>query len=433
MTSIPIEGVVLQLKSMNIHNVVTFPFPTPPSPDALRRAEQLLVRLGALDSDARRITDLGRTMSQFPLAPRFSRMLILGRQGGCLPLAVALVATLTVGSPFVVIPDDSTDTETDVDRRGMQAFSPNGSVGSDILRQLRAVVAYDNAADPVQFCAAHALRPKAMQEIAQLRAQLAGIAATALGDESALANGRLSPPSREQEILLCQVLLCGFMDQVALRLPPDAKAPRGAYRTLSAEGYAFIHPSSVLSHAFPQFCVYTDIVQSAGSGGARRHLKGVTEVKPTWLARLGGAMCTYSEPLENPAPHYDEAKDAIMCVCEALYGAPLWRLPPTVMEHPPGKAKSAHFAKALLDGKIVAALKPFESKWSSKTTILLRPWSLAKAVDIVNVINNAGIASRKALLERWASEPGFLLAQVMAWTNDQAAQAALRLMWPPTK
>ena len=42
------------------------------------------------------ITTLGRTMVQFPVAPRFAKMLSLGRQHGCLPYIIAIVATLSV-------------------------------------------------------------------------------------------------------------------------------------------------------------------------------------------------------------------------------------------------------------------------------------------------------------------------------------------------
>ena len=44
----PIDGVVLQMKSMHIDAVVNFPFPTPPDRQSLRKAETVLSRLGAL-------------------------------------------------------------------------------------------------------------------------------------------------------------------------------------------------------------------------------------------------------------------------------------------------------------------------------------------------------------------------------------------------
>lgn len=101
----PIDGVVLQMKSMHIDAVVNFPFPTPPDRHSLRKAETVLSRLGALADaaieNANQITDIGRAMSLFPLSPRFSRMLVSGRQHGCLPYVVTIVSILSVGDPFI--------------------------------------------------------------------------------------------------------------------------------------------------------------------------------------------------------------------------------------------------------------------------------------------------------------------------------------------
>ena len=107
----PIEGVVLQMKSMNVDAVVNFPFPTPPDRAALKKAETLLQHLGALQVHSptistksvagSSITDVGKAMAMFPIAPRLAKMLVTGRQHGCLPYVVVLVAALTVGDPFL--------------------------------------------------------------------------------------------------------------------------------------------------------------------------------------------------------------------------------------------------------------------------------------------------------------------------------------------
>jgi ATP-dependent RNA helicase DHX37/DHR1 len=71
----PIDGVVLQMKSMFIDNVVNFPFPTPPDREDLKQSERRLVYLNALEnSNKKSITDLGKTMSIFPLVPRLAKM-----------------------------------------------------------------------------------------------------------------------------------------------------------------------------------------------------------------------------------------------------------------------------------------------------------------------------------------------------------------------
>lgn len=83
----------------------------------IQAAERLLVNLGALtttENDGRIqrptaaksqnvvpvITSLGRTMAQFPVAPRYAKMLALGRQHGCLPYIIAIVASLSVKEIF---------------------------------------------------------------------------------------------------------------------------------------------------------------------------------------------------------------------------------------------------------------------------------------------------------------------------------------------
>ena len=104
----PIDGVVLQMKSMHIDTVVNFPFPTPPERPALLKAEKTLVYLGALRIPSSpssqmegQISELGRAMALFPLSPRFSRMLVSGQQQGCLPYAICIVSAMSVGDPFI--------------------------------------------------------------------------------------------------------------------------------------------------------------------------------------------------------------------------------------------------------------------------------------------------------------------------------------------
>jgi ATP-dependent RNA helicase DHX37/DHR1 len=108
---VPIEGVVLQMKSMHIDTVVNFPFPTPPDRHSLAKAETVLTHLGAINPAAKQpshkqlasghITELGKAMSLFPLSPRFSKMILAGRQYGCLPYVIAIVSALSIGDPFL--------------------------------------------------------------------------------------------------------------------------------------------------------------------------------------------------------------------------------------------------------------------------------------------------------------------------------------------
>lgn len=47
----PIDNVILQMKSMKIDKITSFPFPTPPNKQTILEAERRLNLLGALEAD----------------------------------------------------------------------------------------------------------------------------------------------------------------------------------------------------------------------------------------------------------------------------------------------------------------------------------------------------------------------------------------------
>ncbi|KAI9832523.1 MAG: hypothetical protein M1819_004312 [Sarea resinae] len=263
----PIEGVVLQLKSMDLQHVINFPFPTPPDRTSLVKAERLLTYLGALSSDGGKITSTGRTLSTYPLSPRFSKMLALAHHHNCTAYAIALVAALAV--PDLLIPENQLDlrppqpetrtnddddddepvrhlwTESDnlaASARAQRQKSYNkahAALGaqdpsSDALKLFTAICAAAHAPDADAFAASMFLRPKALHEAEQLRRQLHDIvrANTAItGTTTAAAAGpyqaRLPQPSKTHLAVLKQLLVAGFIDHVALRAdlapnPPES-------------------------------------------------------------------------------------------------------------------------------------------------------------------------------------------------------------------
>ena len=202
------------MKCMHIDAVANFPFPTPPDRQSLRQSEKMLVYLGALETSpdttpfsaaGGTVTDIGRTMSLFPLSPRFSKMLVNSRRHGCLPYAIAIVSALSVGDPFlreeglgvdedssgseemahiskervraketsklrrrayflsqqVLIPDDSCD----INKLSFSSGQYHASLGkstSDLFRILSVVGAYEYAGGGHSFCAEHFVRPKVL-------------------------------------------------------------------------------------------------------------------------------------------------------------------------------------------------------------------------------------------------------------------------------
>ena len=54
----PVEDLILQMKDLGIDRIINFPFPTAPSEESIRWAENLLIQLGALQIDKTRIKNL---------------------------------------------------------------------------------------------------------------------------------------------------------------------------------------------------------------------------------------------------------------------------------------------------------------------------------------------------------------------------------------
>lgn len=91
---VPLDSIVLRMKSLGIHSLENFPFPTSPDLASLRLAERRLQHLGALSKDLD-LTSMGKSLDIFPLAPRHAKVLALACQKTQhLSYAVAMVACL---------------------------------------------------------------------------------------------------------------------------------------------------------------------------------------------------------------------------------------------------------------------------------------------------------------------------------------------------
>jgi len=89
-----LANVVLTLKKLGIDDLVHFDFMDPPAPETLMRALELLNYLGALDEDGS-LTKLGQLMSEFPLDPQMSKMLVVSPEFNCSNEILSITAMLS--------------------------------------------------------------------------------------------------------------------------------------------------------------------------------------------------------------------------------------------------------------------------------------------------------------------------------------------------
>eukprot|EP00997_Jenningsia_sp_PLL12_P008999 NODE_586_length_1584_cov_79.541368_g482_i0.p1 GENE.NODE_586_length_1584_cov_79.541368_g482_i0~~NODE_586_length_1584_cov_79.541368_g482_i0.p1 ORF type:complete len:423 (-),score=148.07 NODE_586_length_1584_cov_79.541368_g482_i0:316-1584(-) len=90
---------VLTLKAMGIADLLGFDFMDPPPAQTLYLALESLYSLGALDDEGL-LTKLGRKMSEFPLEPPLSKMVIASVDLGCSDEILTITAMLSVQTVF---------------------------------------------------------------------------------------------------------------------------------------------------------------------------------------------------------------------------------------------------------------------------------------------------------------------------------------------
>jgi len=390
----PIEGVVLQLKSMKLRNIASFPFPTPPDLRSLMKAEKLLIYLGSLTVDGD-ITAHGQDLAAYPLSPRFAKMLSIGHQAGCIYLTIATVAALAIRDIFIpenqpVLEPGSTP-QAHSNRIPGYRFTSLSPI-ADFLKYLTAFAAYSwqlqstsasgstftpkssSSNDIEAFCTSLGLRAKPLKEVSQLYHQLLTVVSRLRpgllfngSNSQSIHNTKLPTPSKKQISALKQVVAAGFIDQIAIRAdlaptPPEvSRKPRRVidvpYFSLfpSHEGRAttveekavFIHPSSILAtrpvDELPPYIVYSHLQRSApshieGDKPKKVRMHPLTEVKAGWISHLakGTPLLQYGKPVTKVEGNKKVTYAVPMLVGEK--GSTGWPLPAEVVD---GKEKGA--------------------------------------------------------------------------------------------
>uniref|UniRef100_A0AAQ5XGW0 Activating signal cointegrator 1 complex subunit 3 n=1 Tax=Amphiprion ocellaris TaxID=80972 RepID=A0AAQ5XGW0_AMPOC len=443
----PVEDLVLQMKDLNIDKVVNFPFPTPPSTEALVAAEQLLVSLGALEEPPRTgrngyaqaslscpITPLGRAMASFPVTPRYAKMLALGKQQDCLPYVIAVVAAMTVREIFEDLdrPARSEEESTKLTQRRARMtqmrrlWAGQGAALQlgDLMVLLGAVGACEFAGCTPKFCEDNGLRYKAMVEIRKLRGQLTNAVNAVCPEVGVFVDPKMTPPTEHQVVCLRQIVLAGLGDHLARRVQAedllDPKWKNG-YKTPLMDDPVFIHPNSALFKTLPEFVVYQEVMETT-----KMYMRGVSAVEAEWIPQLLPQYCHFSSPEESPLPWFCSSSGTIRCHRKSTFFRVGWQLPAVEMAYPDGVERFKLFASFLLEGQVW-----FQNLKDLFLALLgggagLQPRTEALLVPLVS----KRIDNREALLSVWKTEDKFLLSAFCQWLPESMHQDVAK-SWPP--
>jgi ATP-dependent helicase HrpB len=237
-----LSELALNLHGLGLPDPLALPWLEAPPEAALRGAERLLVRLGALGTDGA-LTSMGQRMSELPLHPRLARMLLAAEQEGIGALGALAAALLESGNLRI--------------RRDLARSSATGpAADADLLLRL----------DDFRTAEAERFAPGALRA--------AGLDAGAVhrAKEAAHAHRRLvsagtEPPDAEARFLQC--LLRGWPDRVARR-------GEGRSLQLSEGGGAVLDEASAVRSPFL-------LALEAEGSGNRLRVTDAARLEPEWV------------------------------------------------------------------------------------------------------------------------------------------------------
>uniref|UniRef100_A0A1B0DJ94 RNA helicase n=1 Tax=Phlebotomus papatasi TaxID=29031 RepID=A0A1B0DJ94_PHLPP len=340
----PVDDIVLQMKCMGITKVINFPFPSPPDHDQLEMAEKRLKILGALEesSEGLKVSKLGETISLFPIAPRFGKMLALSNQHNLMPYTICIVAGLSVQQVLLENTQDSQNTDKWAKKRKSWANSGNFLSLGDPMVLLRATGGAEYAGSQhklPEFCQKNGLRLKGITEIRKLRVQLTNQLNLNIPNVEASVDPKLEPPTDDQARLLRQILLAGMGDRVARRVPLDdisdpkerSKLKR-AYNTPEMVEPVFLNSSSVLAKELPEWVIYQEVYE-VSLPQSKMFIRGITEIEPHWLPTYVPAMCNFQE-IADEKPRYNGKTGSVVRKMKVTFGRAAWELPDAEVNMP---------------------------------------------------------------------------------------------------
>lgn len=259
--------VVLLLHSLGIQQAAAFDWLDKPDPQAVLRAEKLLIMLGALNEDAADLTPVGRQMLRLPMHPRYSRMLIEASQRGCVPEA-ALCAALVSGRDLLVRLD-----RDDAQMKGLREMFED-SADSDFITLMRA---YDFAKEngfSFERCRSHGINAQVARQVEHTCQQILHAA-----QQQRLYEREGSGTAAKDEALL-RCLMAGFVDQLARR-----RVPGKPECDLTEQRQGLLVRESVVQDA--AFFVAANLREAPSRGSAPLTLLSLaTAVQPAWVAEM---------------------------------------------------------------------------------------------------------------------------------------------------
>ncbi|KAF5507833.1 Pre-mRNA-splicing factor ATP-dependent RNA helicase-like protein cdc28 [Colletotrichum aenigma] len=258
-----LNGVVLQLKSLGINELLDFEFMDPPPTEALIGALNNLFALQALNHKGE-LTKMGRQMAEFPTDPMLAKAVLAADKEGCVEEVLSVVSMLSEASALFFRPKD----------KKIHADSARARFtikdGGDHLTLLNIWNQWVDADFSPIWSRENFLQQRSLTRARDVRDQLAKLCERVEVSPSTCGSSNLTPIKR--------ALAAGFFPNAA-RLQRSGDS----YRTVKKNATVYVHPSSVLMGVDPpiRMLVYFELVQTT-----KEYMRSCMPIEAKWLAEL---------------------------------------------------------------------------------------------------------------------------------------------------
>ncbi|MDR0487184.1 MAG: ATP-dependent RNA helicase [Treponema sp.] len=286
-----LSEVILRMADLGITNFEDFDFIAAPEREAIIGGIETLNLLDALESD-RSLSRIGKLMTEFPLAPRQSRIIVEAvlRYPEVLRETIIAAAFLSTQSPYILPPGEETDA-----RQAHHRFRDDAG---DFVSYLKLFGAYCDSTNKIRFCEKNYLDERAMAEIVNVTAQLEEIVSSL---KIPITGGQWPLSGGAADDYLCCIGR-GMIQFVCVREGShEARGKIGSYRSLT-QGKIMIHPGSVMFRADPQFIVAGEIVRTS-----KMYAMSVSPLSRAVLERIQPGL--FAEYGKSPPEKLKRAKD----------------------------------------------------------------------------------------------------------------------------
>ncbi|HEX8013101.1 MAG TPA: ATP-dependent RNA helicase HrpA [Casimicrobiaceae bacterium] len=277
-----LAAVILRMAALELADVAAFPFLDPPSPRAIADGYQLLQELSAVDA-ARQLTALGRELAELPVDPRLGRMILAGREHGCLAEVLVIASALAVPDPR--------ERPLEKQQAADQAHLRFRDERSDFLSLLALWQFFADAQAEglshrrlVERCRAHFVSYLRLAEWRDLHRQLAE-QVRELGWRWSEALPDKIDDARYA--LIHRALLAGLLSNIGTKSGEQE-------HYLGARGLKFfLHPGSGLAKKRPKWVLAAELAETT-----RLYARCAARIEPEWVEAAAGALVdkTYFDP-----------------------------------------------------------------------------------------------------------------------------------------